>query len=323
MINKSARRAAGVAVVLAATAAVLPVRGYEPADRDADLFAQCLTDPAVFCSVSYGTGEAVPAPIGVAHPPTLLATNGVPGCASGPARPVVDTTGPALSIIFPADRPAPPEVTFEWQHLDGSEDPIMGSREASADRTFALEAQEIGLGAGLGPGESYRWRVHTTPWDADVTEWTQWCEFTVAAGLVDLREATDLAAVQELGVVPARRYPVRLSVRQWRLVTEVLDGGDDGADHDFDGSQQEIRDRLRRISASLRQQTSGGRTTVTLTGDEWASTAEAVAGMAVSWDMMYEEEPEVGSDGTAYWTVVDRISADLGGPAHPGLGAER
>jgi hypothetical protein len=44
---------------------------------------------------------------------------------------------------------------------------------------------------------------------------------------------------------------------------------------------------------------------------------------AISDDTAEEDDPEYAVTGKAYWSVLDRISIRLGGPAHPGLGYDR
>ncbi|GAA4608392.1 hypothetical protein GCM10023107_86380 [Actinoplanes octamycinicus] len=309
------RRAVAVAASVAVAAALLPGPSYgDPPRLDPEAF--CRAEQAAFCSVLVIDTDAPPPSVaGLAFQPvaTRLAVDGVPGCVGGPGRPVVRTTTPRLSAAF--DR-MPGEVTFELVPLDGATEPEMIGVPVEPDRTAVAELDQ------LGPGESYRWRVRGTGLDVPELGWSPWCEFTVAAGLLDLRDATDLDAVLELGVDPARRYPVTLPARQWRLFLEIFDEPDEGPD-DFDGGPGEASDRLRRIAADVREQLSGREATVTLTGDEWATAASELAGLAGAWDDAHDEDPQIERDGAAHWTVLDRISAQLGGPAHPGLGRER
>jgi hypothetical protein len=216
-------------------------------------------------------------------------------------------------------------VTFERQQLGRPDDEVVTINGATAvpGEVVVLDTEE----EGLGPGESYRWRVRGTAVDAVVPGWSPWCEFTVAADLIDMRDVTDLAAVEELGVVPERPYPVTLTVRQWRLVIDsVAVSLTDGWAANPDGLsewERESVERSNRTAAGLRKKIAGragrARVTVTLTGDQWATVARQVAENAAVWDMTAEEDPQVEEDGAALWTVVDRISAELGGPARPRL----
>ncbi|SNY42621.1 hypothetical protein [Paractinoplanes atraurantiacus] len=319
------RRAVAVAVLLAAVVAVMPAQPYETNEASPD-FACPESEGGVIitCSIAYETDEVefhpAPALPSLRVPrATRLATNGVPGCVRGEGRPIVGTTTPTLSAVFAVEGKEPTEVIFEQQRF--------GDTESTISTTSGMPGQPVVLEAGdwgLGPGESYRWRVRGTPWDAAVPGWSQWCEFTVEAGLVDLRDATDVDAVRELRVAPKRRYTVKLTERQWRLVLDALAPMDEGVAVVGGPGEMETEedDRLRTISGTIRRGLPSR--TVTLTGDQWATAAAQTAGMAQIYDQLREEEPDVyESDGSAYWKAVDRISAQLGGPAHPGLGADR
>jgi hypothetical protein len=285
--------------------------------------AWCVTAATGGLEVSCAIETPPPAP-GPAPRPVALATAGRSGCVRGPGRPVVGTTGPALSVTF-ADPAA--EVTFEYQDLGGAETVVASPGEP------AVPGRPVVLDNGpdtFGPGESYRWRTRGTPPEATETGWSDWCEFTVAAGLPDLREAENLDAVLELGLLPGRRYAVGLTVRQWRTVLSALrDSAEAGAIVDGGGGQAEAEASraLRAIAASVRRQVgdAGGtptrRRTVTLTGDEWAGLATDLAGWAAILDQSAaEEDPGTAEDGSATWAVLDLISGRLGGPAHPSLG---
>ncbi|WP_157441629.1 hypothetical protein [Actinoplanes awajinensis] len=327
MINRRGRRFLTAGVMLAVTAAVLPGRSYGSAQPPVGHTWGCFvvasgpaTDPPCPEPIMPSRGPVSPPPR-----PTGLATDGVPGCVTGPARPVVGTTRPSLSVSFAPDGPQPTEVTVEHESLDGSEEPYQSSAPVEPGKPVVLEADE----EGLAPGVSYRWRVTGTSADAAEPGWSPWCEFTVVAGLLDLSAATDLDAVRELGVDPARRYPVTLPVRQWRLLLDALTPPDEGVtlDDEFDDGADVVTERLRGIGAGVRAQIAGRSTgqvaTVTLTGDEWASAAMELAMMAGVWDETAEEDPEADEDGATRWAAVDRLSAALGGPAHPGLGHDR
>ena len=69
--------------------------------------------------------------------------------------------------------------------------------------------------------------------------------------------------------------------------------------------------------AGIAGHSSGRSATVVLTGDEWAPVASNVAAGALAWDEEYGEDPDAPRGGPRYWKVLDRISAQLGGPAHP------
>ncbi|BCJ39436.1 hypothetical protein GCM10010168_63160 [Actinoplanes ianthinogenes] len=62
---------------------------------------------------------------------------------------------------------------------------------------------------------------------------------------------------------------------------------------------------------------------MTLTGYEWATAARELAETAGVRDDARDEDPEVEQDGAEHWKTLDRISAQLGGPAHPGFGRYR
>ncbi|XVU21713.1 hypothetical protein ACQPZJ_31125 [Actinoplanes sp. CA-054009] len=315
-----ARPAVAAAVVLAAVVAVMPSEPYEISEPYETACSEFAADGVIVtCTIVTESDleEFAPAPILTDGPfirsprvprATRLATNGVPGCVRGAGRPVVGTTMPTLSAVFVAAGPV--DVTFEQQGF-GDADSVMGMTTGVPGEPVVLEPFD----PGLAPGESYRWRVRATPWGAAVPGWSEWCEFTVEAGLVDLRDATDIDAVRELRVAPKRRYPVTLTERQWRLVLDALTPIDVvGIDVDYT-DQQLISDTIRRGLADR---------TVTLTGDQWATAAGQTAGTAQVYDQLFVEEPDVyESDGSAYWKIVDRISAQLGGPAHPALGADR
>lgn len=322
MIKARTRRFVAAGGVLALCVAVLAGGPYEsgPQPTVDEVMAICRAAGAEVCVIAFYPArpprlpsfrELVSVPL-----PTRLATNGVPGCVRGSARAVVGTTTPTMQATFAA----PVDATFELAPLDGSAEPTDGGTQAEAGEPVVWDTGEYGLV----PGRTYRWRVRGTPLEAS-TGWSEWCEFTVAPGLVDLTEAQDVTTVRELRVDPVRRYPVTLTVRQWRLALDGLDP-EDGAVAPADGElvtdyQTQALEQERRIEADLRARIAGraaGRpVTVVLTGNDWACLASGTADWATSWDQMYEEEPEAGNDGPKYWKVLDRISAQLGGPAHP------
>jgi len=306
-------------VVTAAALATLTSSARTPPEEPV---APCITTGVeLSCAIageSPGLSPAdVPRPVG-------LATDGRPGCVRGPGRPVVGTTGPAMSAVFTT---APSDVTFEYEYLDGTET-VTASPGAAV-----VPGRPVVLGNdpdSFGPGESYRWRVRGTPRAATEPGWSDWCEFTVAAGLPDLREAEDADAVRELGLHPDRRYAVRLTVRQWRTVLDAFTDSREAAvadSPDLGEAEAAAARRLRQIAAAVRRQvgdpagTPTRRRTVTLTGDEWAGLASEMAGWAVILDQAAaEEDPGTAPDGTATRAVVDLISRRLGGPPHPSLG---
>lgn len=269
------------------------------------------------------SGALSSAALGVPWPVTRF-TDGEPGCVTGPGRPVVATATPVLSVTFTA---TPADVVANYQTLDGSTDMYTGGLEPPD----VLDFQE----GDLAPGESYRWRVRALRADEtpDLTEtrgWSEWCEFTVAADAPDFRgvDPGDVDTVRELGVRPDRQYPVTLTARQWRAVLAVLAWEPEAAAVDEDWSGAEAAEmRLRPIETAVREQVRdrapGDRVPVVLTGDRWATVANELAGWAGVADQVAAEEPDAGADGSAYWALVDGLSAELGGPPHPGLGYER
>jgi hypothetical protein len=321
MIRARTRRFVALGGVLALSAALLAGGPYESRPATFEVLAVC-SMPNVTCAFvgeppspfrSPGRRQSVTGP-----PATHLAANGVPGCVRGSKRPVLDTTAPALTATYAASVPA----SFELAPLDGSEEPEIGSTPATAGEPVVWEIDEHGLA----PGRTYRWRTTGAPLYLDeAPEWSQWCEFTIAPGLVDLRPATDVATVRELRVDPARRYPVTLTVREWRIAIDGLVPEEDGVTVDDGQLDTEDADRgpgsSRRIQAAVQARiaghSSGRPATVVLTGDEWATVASNVAAGALAWDEEYGEDPDVPREGPRYWRVLDRISAQLGGPAHP------
>ena len=298
-------------------AALAALPAAEPvADRAAapDDWAAVCSRPRVSCAIlDPGHPPPTVAPGDIPRPGGF-ATGGVPGCVRGPRRPVLRTTAPSYAVTFTTAGGL--DVQFEHQRLDGTDDWFGSTSPVTPGRPVVLEGVE------LQPGVTYRWRARGILDDA---AWSPWCEYTVAAGLIDMRDVDDADALLELRVLPQRRYPVTLPVRQWRLLAESLTGGDDEAP--TDDLPAEDADRLRRIDEAVRDhieaRPAGRRVTVTLTGNQWATAVYTLAEWAQINDAQAEEEPESGLSGTAYWTTVDRISAQLGGPAHPTLGFDR
>jgi hypothetical protein len=273
--------------------------------------------------------------------PTALATDGRPGCVTGPGRPVVATTMPTLSVTFAGVPLAlPVQATFEYEPLRRSEGVVTASGWATA---AALPATlDISPGE-FRPGESYRWRVRGTPDHAIVPGWSPWCEFTVAADVPDLRGVeADIDAVLALELYPDRRYAVTLTARQWRTVLEAVDVEGDAAramavritvtgaePGELDPDRADALRRWERIVAAVRKQLRDGaparRVAVTLTGGQWASVAAELASWANLADEVAAEatEPDIPPDGSAYWAVLDAVSARLGGPSRPGLSYRR
>jgi hypothetical protein len=332
VIKAGTRRFVAVVGVLAASVAVLAGGPDKPRQMTIeDAIALCRLSGAAICTIADLSVPLPPAPsfreLVDVPPPMRPATNGVPGCIRGPKRPVVGTTMPTLEVTYAK----PVDASFELVPLDGSEESTVGFTSATAGEPVVWETGQAGLTGenGLEPGRTYRWRTTGASIYATAPAWSPWCEFTVAADLVDLRPATDVDTVRELRVDPVRRYPVTLTVREWRLVLEGLVPEEAALIGGQLVTDDEIQDLARRrwIKADVRARIAGraaGRpVTVILTGNDWAAVAVNVMASASSWDQMYEEEPEAGDEGPRYWKVLDRISAELGGPAHPSLGAER
>lgn len=314
MIKVRARRFLAVGSLLALCFTVLAGGPYESKPPTiAEMTALCRSLGATGCMVK-GL-PSIPRRVAIVPAPTRLATNGVPGCVRGSNRPVLNTTTPTFQATFATAI----QASFELAPLDGSEESTFGGADATAGEPVVWQTDENGLA----PGRTYRWRITGAPSYLDEAPvWSEWCEFTVAAGLVDLRPATDVATVRELRVDPARRYPVTLTVREWRIAIDGLVPEDDGVL--VNGDPIPADERSRRIKADIQARiaghAAGRRATVILTGDEWASVASSVADGAAAWDETFEEDPQAGNNGPRYWRVLDRISAGLGGPAHPGLG---
>ncbi|MCA2215953.1 hypothetical protein [Jidongwangia harbinensis] len=322
--------------------------------------AQRAGSPTGFSVVSPSDPLTEPLPVALSPgllrvpEPAALATGGRAGCVTGPGRPVVATTTPTLSVTFAAVPPAlPVDATFQYEPLRGSDGVVVASGVTTT--AAALPATLDFEGDPLGPGESYRWRVRGTPAGAIVPGWSPWCEFTVAADVPDLRGlGADADAVRELGLDPARRYTVTLTLRQWRAVRKPFRAAGDQArvlavhqvvavgpggervptEPGLDGLDPDQADAIRRteqIDAAVRKQIRdaaarpGRPVAVTLTGRQWASLATDLATRANEADEVADEatEPDVMPDGSAYWAVLDRVSARLGGPARPGLGHRR
>jgi len=316
MIKAGARRFGALGGVLALSVASLAGGPYESEPPAGPALDMC-SAPNVTCVFSFGPPRSPSHPqIVSGPPPTRLATNGVPGCVRGSRRPVVHTTTPTLEATYAAPVPA----SFELAPLDGSEQPDIGSTQAAAGEPVVWEIGENGLA----PGRTYQWRTTGVPLDpVKAPVWSQWCEFTVAADLVDLRPATDVPTVRELRVDPARRYPVTLRAGEWRIAVDGLVPEDEGVvvDDPFRTGDNPAQERDRQIKADIQARIAGraaGRpATVVLTGDEWATVAANLAAGAQAWAEEYGEDPGVPDEAPRHWKVLDRISAQLGGPAHP------
>ncbi len=252
----------------------------------------------VGCVVIGGTPSAEPR----GPQPTNLTVDGRPGCGSGPDRPVVATATPVLSAAFTG---APPvEPTFEYQQI-GEAASISAS---TGSATFDFPPGE------LTPGASYRWRIRGTAFDAAVPGWSDWCEFTVSPAAADFREVADgdVDLVLELGIRPDRRYRVRLTARQQRVLLEALT-----PDAELIGDTGQPDDRPAAIKALVRR----GPGRVTLTGAEWATVITEVAGRASATEQAaLEGEAEFEPDAAQYWALVDLLSVRLGGPARLSAG---
>ncbi|MBB2947655.1 hypothetical protein FB565_007426 [Actinoplanes lutulentus] len=318
------KKAFPLVALLAATAVVLPAQpdGTPPTTDDAIAACMALSTPdhLVSCGIAGAENPEPPASAGQ-ELPVQLSTDQTQTCVRGNARPIVDTTTPTMSAVFIGDAEPGFEATFELRALAGTGPSAMSFVLGNPGEPVVNETWQNYLE----PGVSYRWRVRGTPQDpATGGGWSDWCEFTIKPGLVEMSDASDPDVVRELGVVPADRYPVTLTAGQWLLVMDAIDGEDDEELDDVgDDFPDEIGNQIQAIADQIRSQTSNRTSTVTLTGAEWATVAMEIAGLANGWDQLYEEEPEVGQDGTDYWKVVDRISAELGGPKHTTLGFER
>ncbi|MBL7259438.1 hypothetical protein [Paractinoplanes lichenicola] len=241
-------------------------------------------------------------PVEPARPYLPALTAPVPTHLAPKCGTVVGTTKTvSLSAAFDTTyAPRPTEAFFEYE----VDDQLVNARVPVEGPRAVLEFAP----GELGPGESYRWRVRGTPDDAPAPTWSDWCTFTVAGDALDLRELdpSEVAALLELGIRPERRYPVTLTAAQWRLVREPFEfdpGVGGGEVPAFVGKVPRTAGRL------------------TLTGAEWTKLILELAGWAGIVQFGNDEvEPEFRTGIAQYWTTADRISAQLGGPAHPGLG---
>ncbi|WP_133878263.1 hypothetical protein [Paractinoplanes brasiliensis] len=272
-----------------------------------------------FCSVTMVDPGWAPRPVPVEagrpyfpSPGAPVPVRLMPGCGA-----VVGTTeGLELSAGFATlDGSRPADALFEYR-LDGDTGSVFSRVPVEGPRAV------LSFGTGeLGPGESYRWRVRGTADDALAPTWSDWCTFEVAADAPDLRalDSGEREALLELGVRPERRYTVTLTAAQWRLVREPFEfDASDGVAMGEPSHDDLVRgQRLARLAAVIPR--GGGR--LTLTGAEWSTVAFEVAGWVEIVRFGNDEvEPEFWTDTDQYWRVVDRISRQLGGPAHPAFG---
>ncbi|MFF5082820.1 hypothetical protein ACFY36_37755 [Actinoplanes sp. NPDC000266] len=163
-------------------------------------------------NISFGVSCAGPFDAAPARP---VVTPAPVACASGPARPVVETTLTAVSATAAAGE----GIAYEYGALGG------------ADTIGASGSPDLEFGPGdLAPGRSYRWRARVDTLES-VDAWSRWCEFTVSPAAVDYRPLGDvsLEALNELGLRPDRSYAITLSASQQRLLRAGTDIGRTGA----------------------------------------------------------------------------------------------
>lgn len=294
MVRRWALGLVGLAGVFAAGASA-PVR-----DDDAALTEQCLTIArhltdkyrdtpgvsfALACERPDGSYLDLPAPSAPPAPPapTPVMTVGHPGCVTGAARPVIDTTLPTARTTTSSGA----ELTYQFQELGGGDLNMVGQ---ATDLTF--------LPGDLAPGTSYHWRarvdvagVDRMPWDE--TGWSPWCEFAVSADAVDYRELgdVDVDTLNRVGVRPDRSYSVKLSGAQQRLLRSGTDVG-----------------------------RTGGR--MTLTGPRWTELLMQLSETAAAEQEAVDSGEDYGSRSraAAYRALIDAISVALGGPRHLDFG---
>ena len=246
--------------------------------------------------------------------PSDLRVGAEPACGAGP----VGTTEPVtLSAAFTVVLGPPPSRALFEQDPDGRG--VYGEiLEPIGRAVLTIQRGE------LAPGDSIRWRVRFTDEDDRLGTWSPWCTFTVAADAPDLRNLDSgvIDALLELGLRPERRYTVTLTPAQWRTALEPfgLTYADNTVLDEIGTSEPSYEgqepDELPYLISS---QIPGP---VTLTGAQWVDLTTQLA----SWPEYaeaddYTEGPEVPPDPAVYRAVIDRISAQLGGPAHPRPGS--
>ncbi|WP_433797352.1 hypothetical protein [Actinoplanes sp. CA-252034] len=301
--GQAIRRAVAGATVLGLVLATAGSAGSTPTpDIPSDgpaLYADCLRkaqqiidryrdadDTAVAVACSRPDGSLVDTTLWVPAVPTPPAPVPVGRCVTGPGRPVVDT---ALTSVS-ATNLRTGIIIYEHQALGDGEAVDSGSSGAL----------EFGPGE-LTPGSSYRWRARAEYARTDETTllrssnederaWSPWCEFTVSADAVDYSGLGDvsLEALTELGLRPDRTYAVHLSGRQQRLLRAGTDIG---------------RTRAR----------------MALSGVRWTDLLVQLTGSAYLEDEVAAETGDAPQNSADYRTLVDTISAELGGPDHPRL----
>jgi hypothetical protein len=170
---------------------------------------------------------------------------------------------------------------------------------AGRDNPLALERAGPSVGPGqradlgfrmiqpLKEGETYRWRVRSTPQDIAGGDWSPWCEFTVA------QETSD-----HLGLDDGRDYTVTLSAAEWRTVLKALAAAESSA-----------RDPI--AAAVDRTSKSDKAVPVTLSGRNWSLVVSRLARQA-----SVDEAPK-------YWRMADAVSSALGQHPHPTMGFPR
>ncbi len=254
-----------------------PVCGHaQPADAQPADAQPADAGPGVLPVDCVAVAETAPPPAAV---PVTFQTGAVPGCVTGEHRPFVATSTPALTVVFAAN--AQPAATFEYRALGDPDSTYAEPATAfGATVTMTFEPGE------LTPGHSYRWRAAGS---SETLDASPWCEFTVDETAPDLSRVADgsLDALQELGLRPEKRYPVRLKARQWHHVREAL--GPDGLDN-------------KPLARVVARSSDGG--TVTLTGADWAELTADVAQWAdILGENAAEQDPGTAEDGTATWAA--------------------
>lgn len=187
-----------------------------------------------------------PVPVDAPEPSAVvvaesLASDGVP-CASGTARPVLNTVRPVLTARMTASAPANFEIKKENDVGSVSYDAGDMAAECGYVTLYLRGAWR------LQPGESYRWRVHGTA----ANEWSPWCEFTIAATTLD-----------SLNLDEDRLLTAGLPPSRWRAIAAVLGPGWPHGDTPLFWSIQEAGGRV-----------SAGEVPVSLRGWDWETVIE-------------------------------------------------